>query len=234
MPTQTEAIVEDIRPEIDPRLAGMAAVYGCEISIDEAAIRQALPHLRLPGTAVEPLEFKAELHRDSTFNDVYWSQRVGYEDKTVGTRLTMYYSQKDVKNHRDHQAVTLRALKEAVNLRNPELRKEVRRYESRRGTQAITNALLSIIVPAAGAYLGIHELAELAKISEEGAQVIGGVACAGTGLVSFAGTLRYGVPLSQKANLRRSPYQKYGQPIPEDLPPIVQFKPIDESSRDTR
>ena len=123
-PTTTQ----DIRTSIDPRLIGMAASYNLEVSINEDALRETLSCVTLAGTEPQPLELKAALHR-GLINDVYRADRVvlkneeaedGETEEANGGKLTVYWSQRDIKHRRDHQRILLPALKKVINIDNPE------------------------------------------------------------------------------------------------------------------
>lgn len=220
-PSPAETATTELTTRVHPHLVGMAAVYGYEVDIDENAIFEALPHLVLPGTEPGPLKITAELQHRSLDRDAYWVMPSKEEDGTKGAELTIYYTERDVRNRRGHQEVVLPAIKEAVNERNDSLRREASRYTNRRTAEAFTKCAVALGVPTVAAVLGAHEINGVSNDMQDHIAAFGGI---GAFVTSTAATIRYGLYYGQRADLRRSPYQRLGKPIPEDLPPIVQFK----------
>lgn len=219
-PSPAETATTELETVISPRLIGMAAVYGYEVNVDEDAVFEALPHLVLPGTEPGPLKLNANLLHRSSFKDAYWMQRTVSEDEVEGAEVTIYFTEKDVRKRRGNQDVVLPALKEAVNTRNRSLRREASRFNDHRATEMFMKLVAIVGVPTAAAIWGGQEIS---GASEDVQTLISSVGGLGALVTSSAGVIHYGPYYSQRTDLRRSPYQRIGDPIPEDLPPIVRF-----------
>lgn len=242
MPVPAEARLEadmwDVRTHVDPRLEGMARAYDLEVEIDEEAVHEALPYLELGGTEPATLGVNALLRREAVFKDVFEARRAIFEDEdgiedgedhdnTEGVEVSVYFSQRDVRKRRGRQEIVLPAIKEAINLDNPDLDRIVRSYTDRQVNRGFTKALLSVGVPTGAAVLGAQELGDSLRMGDgtEALQIISGLgAFAASGLA----VIRYGTYLGQKAQLKKSPYQQLGQTIPKNLPPIVRFSRLQD------